>query len=250
MKIGFYGDSYCVKIDSLHCQYHKYQTYIKLVKNHYNAEVINLGEGGSSYWDLMLKQFPPALNNLPDICIFCWTDPSRIYNPSTRNLGSWVMEKINYMDHPGHILNHNTYLAAQKYFTHLYDDEKALHEALSAFYFFDREVLAPIQDKTKIIHLWSFGIPRNTDSNNIYIPDNLDYIYRWKTGVELRPSLKCFGNLSGDVLDDGPVPNHLYGNLNNKLLADFIIEAINDHHNGKLLTKDDIVEQNRLYKIS
>jgi hypothetical protein len=141
------------------------------------------------------------------------------------------------------ITNYKKYDAAREYFTHLFDFEKATKENIAAMYYFDREVLAPIQHKTKIIHLWSFGHTIAWDAVNPFFPSNIEYKYRWQTGVEVRPSLKCFSPIGRDTLEDGDAANHLGSELNNQLVADMIIEAIDNHTNGKLLVKDAMWEQ-------
>ena len=105
MRIGFFGDSFVYELSNPHSWYYNYVTYLKLIKDHYNAEVVNLGVGGSSYWDSIIKQFPPHENNLPDVCVFCWTDSGRVYHPTVRNLGSWLLNKHDWKDtHYKHLL--------------------------------------------------------------------------------------------------------------------------------------------------
>lgn len=244
MKIGFFGDSFVHEISNPHSWYYKYDTFLKRIKDHYNADIVNLGVGGSSYWDVMLKQFRPYENNLPDVCVFCWTDFSRVYHPTVRNIGSWTLAPHKWKDtHYSHLLNYKTIRAGKEYFTHLYDHEKAKQESVASFYYYDREVLAPIQHKTKIIHLWSFGLPTVWEQDNPYYPDNINYLHRWQTGTEVRPSLKCFSLIGRATLDDGMAANHLGSTLNNKLIADIVIEAIDNHSNGQLIVKDAMWEQ-------
>ena len=244
MRIGFFGDSFVYELSNPHSWYYNYVTYLKLIKDHYNAEVVNLGVGGSSYWDSIIKQFPPHENNLPDVCVFCWTDSGRVYHPKVRNLGSWLLNKHDWKDtHYKHLLNYKEYRAAREYFTHLHDYEKSQRESIAAFYHFDREVLSKIQNKTKIIHLWSFGVTNKWEQENPYYPSNVNYIYRWQSGTEIRPSLKCFSAIGRTTLNDNMSANHLGSILNNKLVADMIIDAIDNHDNGRLIIKDAMWEQ-------
>jgi hypothetical protein len=235
MRIGFYGDSFCMELANTHSWYYKYTPYTVKVKQHYNAEIVNLGLGGSSYWDVMLKQFPPALENLPDVCIFCWTDSSRVYHPTVRNIGSWVMDKSSILDlHITRLLNYKKYNAAREYFTHLHDREKAERERMAAFLHFDLTVLRLIQEKTKIIHLWSFGNAQSWDQENPYYPENVIYPYRWKNGHEIRPSLKCLSAIGRNTLNDDFASNHLGSEENNTIAANMIIDAIDNYVTGSL----------------
>ena len=102
-----------------------------------------------------------------------------------------------------------------------------------------------ILNKTKIIHLWSYGMPGNSSPHDPYIPSNVDYLYRWQTGIEIRPSLKCFSSIGSPTLNDDMSANHLGTKLNNKLVADMIIEAIDNHANGQILVKDAMWEQHQ-----
>jgi len=122
MKIGFFGDSFCEEMNNPHNLYHGYDTYLTVIKNHYKAEIIHLGHGGSSYWDCILKQFPSV--DIPDICIFTWTDYHRIYHPTVRNLtyGTTVELKLKDM-RLSNILNYSVVDAAKRYFKFLYDDK-------------------------------------------------------------------------------------------------------------------------------
>ena len=240
MKIGFFGDSFCEEESNPHSWYYNYETYIRKIKNHYNADIVNLGVGSSSYWDSIIQQFPKFSNNLPDVSIFCWTDPNRIYHPKIRNLGVWLLSSIPLKDLTiGQIINHKAYTAAKQYFTHLYDDDKAMREMNAALYQFDREVLMPIQHKTKIIHMWSFGQFKEWRGlENTWKTDNLNYNYRWRTGVEIRPALKCYSPIGRDSTDEGASANHLGSELNNTMVFDRLVEAIDNHKNGLLLTRD------------
>ena len=238
MRIGFYGDSFVHEMRNIHSVYYNYTTYLTKIKNHYDAEIINLGVGGSSYWDVIIKQFPPAINDLPDVCVFCWTDASRIFHPTIRNIGSWVTMPFVLKDfHISRILNYKKYEAAKQYFTHFYDYNKHEYERLSALYHFDNVVLKPIENKTKIIHMWSFGNAIVWEQENPYYQENIRYPYRFQTGQEIRPSLKCFSTVGRNITDDNLSANHLGSEENNTMVANMIINAIDNHQNGSLITQ-------------
>ena len=71
----------------------------------------------------------------------------------------------------------------------------------------------------------------------------MNYIYRWQTGTEIRPSLKCFSSIGKNTKNDDMAANHLGSSLNNRLVADMIIEAIDNHSNNQLLVKNAMWEQ-------
>ena len=176
MRIGFYGDSFCHEIENPHSRLYKYNTYIKLLKQYYDAEIINLGVGGSGYWDIILKQFDEK--NIPDIAIFCWSDYDRIYHPLVRNITRTTALQRGfktYIDRlsGGSIFNFDIWKSAKMYFKHLSDEEKNKKECESALFNFDEKVLAKIN--AKIIHLWCF--------------EHASKIHDWKNGVTMEREL-------------------------------------------------------------
>lgn len=239
MKIGFFGDSFCAEMNNLHTWVNKYDTYINKLKDHYDAKIVNLGYGGSSYWDLILQQFPPHCNNLPDVCIFAWTNPGRIYHPKCRNINNWVLDidKIPITEfHYTRLLYNKKYRVAAEFYKELYDEEKENQERISALYRFDREVLVPIMEKTKIIHLWSMGDVINWNVDNPYSADNMDYDYKFLSGVECRPPMRTFAMYNKDRnYNTDLAANHIFGNENNDLVKNMLVEAIDNHSNGKVL---------------
>lgn len=213
LKIGFFGDSFCDQIVNPHSVFYKYDTYIKLLKQNYNAEVVNLGKGGSSIWDVVLNQFPLHKDNLPDVMIFVWTDFNRIYHKTVRNMTytyccapvPWAEMTIQ------RILNPAVIKSGKAYFDHLFDFEKAELEYLSLLYYFDNEILSKINTKTKIVHLWSF-----------------EKRYDWKNGVEIKTPLVNFAEQQW-AQEHIPhwVPNHISGEQNIQVF-DLIKKCIDD----------------------
>jgi len=114
MKIGFFGDSFCQYDVPEDWQNVDYETYITKLKKHYNAEIVNLGQSGSSIYDLILLQIKPFIdtNYYPDVCIFVWTDIARLFHRNHRNLN------IHTIDHEK---ENFTIRAAKQYFAYLYD---------------------------------------------------------------------------------------------------------------------------------
>ena len=97
LTIGFYGDSFCCETSNPHSIAKGYDTYIEKLKTHHDAKITNLGYGGSSVWDVILKQFDE--NDVPDICIFCWTDYNRLYDAKLRNLTKGSIENKQWKDY-------------------------------------------------------------------------------------------------------------------------------------------------------
>lgn len=201
MKIGFYGDSFCCEISNPHSLLKGYDTYIKKIKNYYSASIVHLGVGGSSVWDIILNQF--TLEDIPDICIFCWTDYNRIYNKKLRNLTLNSVKDKPLKDYSiKDLIYLRTITAAKEYFNHLHDFEKARIENIAAMQYFDLNVLSKVE--SKIIHLWSF-----------------EQQYTWQYGITINTPLINF------VLEKTSwAANHLDGDDCNEKVFQIIRTAL------------------------
>lgn len=213
--IGFFGDSFCAVVENEHSKKHKYNTYIKMLQEDLNLEIVNLGEGGVSVWDVYLKQFKPLIdNNIPDICVFCWPGWARIYHREIR--GICIGNVVNMKKSFKNLVNMNVWKAAHDYFQYLHDYEKESSEFLHLLYYLDNEVFPKLENK-KIIHLW---FEKDIDLN-------------FKTGIEIHPSLMKLSNAnSNKQLFKDDRPNHIEGTEKNKILFDVIKEAIKTDKNG------------------
>lgn len=230
--IGFFGDSFCADFENRHSIDHEYETYIKKLKNHYNADIVNMGVAGSNVWDPILLQFKPFENNPPDIAIFVWTHIANIFHRECRNLQYFNMTNPALMSS---LYKPNaTMMAANQFFEHLFDIEKVTVEYLAALMYFDDTVLSKLNN-TKIIHMWGFGktdfdttVP---EKDELY--DNvISYPYTWKHGVELRPALMAYaygeqyGEKIADILKKDKRANHIGGNELNEKIFNLIKTAI------------------------
>jgi len=207
MTIGFFGDSFCANISNEHSITHNYNTYLEKVADHFSATITNTGVGGSSVWDLILIQFQEQLSKeLPDICIFVWTDAHRVFNRTYRNLNFKSVLRTNSKIHT----------AAKEYWYNLYDEQKHKLEYIALLHYVDTVVL-PKYPNTIFVHLWSFG-EDPTDSNS-----ERTYAYQWTTGTEIRPALET---LAYPLVKLDDRANHIAGDTNNTLVANWIIDAI------------------------
>jgi hypothetical protein len=226
--IGFFGDSFCADKND---EVLGLETYIEKLSKHYNADIVNLGHGGSSVWDLFLYQFNPKLRNnkVPDICVFVWTEHLRLFHRKVRNInhGSTFHEK--------HETNLGLWNAAKNFYNHLLDDEKHLYEYKNLLYYLDHEIFSKLEDK-KIIHLWSFGEPLEWSEKG-FTPNNINYHYRWKNGVEIRPPLICT-SLSGIRYEEfvtKDCSNHFDTQEKNDFVFNLIKFSIDNYKKGMLI---------------
>jgi hypothetical protein len=208
MTIGFFGDSFCANISNEHSITHNYNTYLEKVADHFSATITNTGVGGSSVWDLILIQFQEQLSKeLPDVCIFVWTDAHRVFNRTYRNLNFKSVLRTNSKIHT----------AAKEYWHNLYDEEKHRLEYVALLHYIDTVIL-PKYPNTIFVHLWSFGedpIDGNSETT---------YAHQWTTGTEIRPALET---LAYPLVELDDRANHIAGDENNTLVSNWIINAIN-----------------------
>ena len=224
--IGFFGDSYCAiaKIPEVYKEYTDLKTYVTLVSEKYKLRIVNLGQPGSSIYDSLLLQFDPFLKRkqFPDVCVFVWTDPHRIFHRTNR--------KINFGTAHDPSNTSADWEAARSYYKELYYPELEHLRYVSALYYYDHVIFPKIPNNVKLIHLWSFGEYPDTAPTKKVNPNDIRYAYRWNTGVEIRPSLVT---MSRCILDKSP--NHIGVQEKNDILSDRISMAIDNYANGKLL---------------
>lgn len=212
MRIGFFGDSFCENNrEGFLGLTRTIDSYIDLTVEHYNAKLTNIGVGGSSHWDLILNQFMPV-DNLPDVCVFLWTDHSRLYHTKVRQLrlNSALEYSKSFKLSPSYSygLHSNVWKAAEQFYKHLYDDTKSQIEYTGSLMYFDR-LLNSIN--RKFIHIWSFSPPD-------------DFV--WSTGMEIRPGL------ASTFYTEDIAPNHLPKQDDNIKIFEAIRYCIDNYRNG------------------
>lgn len=209
MKIGFFGDSFAAWYENKHSISNNYTTYIKLLVEHLEADIIHLGKGGSSVWDLVLVQIPQLFEKeIPDVCICAYSEPGRLFHREVRNLNFRSAERE----------NSNIHLAAREYYKHLHDQEKHDLEYISLLHYLDNKVFPAY--KTKFIHLSSF-----------------QSVYKWQTGVTISPALYNLSMQNHTVFPAEDIrANHLEGTKKNNQIFNALLDAIENYKDGKEIT--------------
>jgi len=153
--IGFFGDSFCASTDN--------NSWTELLANKLNATIANRGKAGSSIWTAILD-FDKCRNSnsIPDINIFCWTNPQRIYHPTkTPTLRSVLKEKSSLAD------------AVRKYYAYLYFEDKENLNYKFTLEYFENYILKNIKDK-KIYQIFSIN-PKDCNTSSLEV--NLNYSF-------------------------------------------------------------------------
>ena len=200
MRIGFYGDSFCAYYD-----YPEYNTWVKLVSEHYKCKCVNTGQLGTSIYDLLFMQFPKK--DYPEIIVFAWSRPERLFDRVVRGLKPQYIGK-----HIGP--ETEIYDAATMYYKHLYDEEKMFFDWAAAMRHFDQTVLNNVN--SKIVHTFSFSKTFNIDKN-VY---GYDFIH----GKTLDRALMDYAEEADSFGKNAP--NHLYGPDINIKVANDVIKLI------------------------
>ena len=132
-SIGFFGDSFCAS--------NQPESWCNILQDKLGANKIRwFGNPGKSIWSVFF-QYNKLIkeNKVPNISIFCWTEPYRLY-------------------HPAHVLSANTqplegvdpkiYKALDEYWIHLhnYDKDELKH--------YDQNILSKVD--SEIVQMWSF----------------------------------------------------------------------------------------------
>lgn len=222
--IGFFGDSFCSdRTDATGTV----KTYIETVCEELAAECQHTGHGGSSVWDLYLKQFLPRLRNrsLPDVCVMIWTEPYRLYHNRIRDINYNSAEE---RQHKGKI-----WQAARQHYLHLLDSEKMLCEYRMLMDYFDRRIAIQCP-KTKFVHMWSFGYTEHW-SDDTFRKGAVEYLHDWRMGVEIQPAMVSVALQGGVTMKQigGPCANHLVDQAKHDQVAAAIVDAVTDYRWGR-----------------
>ena len=137
--IGFFGDSFCAS--------NRDDSWCNIL-----AEKLGIdrprwfGKSGASIWSVFFQYNRLiAENNVPDISIFCWTEPYRLHHE--KYALSLNVDPVDGADP-------KMYKALDDYWVHLhhqYKDEMAYEMSLK---YYDRHVLSTVN--SKIVQMWSF----------------------------------------------------------------------------------------------
>ena len=135
--IGFFGDSFCASTNA--------DSWCVVLSKKLGLDIIHWGIGGASIWNTIL-QFN-RLTTKPNIIVFCWTEPNRLYHPRlplTPNGVPIAGEDPKLFD------------AAKTYYKYLQNDDKDKLAYQYALQWFDQHELKKFADKHKIVQMWSF----------------------------------------------------------------------------------------------
>ena len=197
--IGFFGDSFCAN--------NQPESWCNILQQRLGCDRIrHFGEPGRSIWSVFFK-FNELIrkNRVPDIAIFCWTEPYRLYHPEL--VLSANTEPLEGVD-PA------VYKTLDNFWRHLhsYDKDEMAYEYALRHY--DQNILSQVQ--SQIIQTWSFR-PFETAGKDAGI--------QLQTGVFIDESLFAFSknNKERDGWGAGTI-NHMTEEQNQRW-ADRVYDA-------------------------
>ena len=171
--IGFFGDSFCAS--------NQPESWCNILQQKLGAQRIRwFGEPGRSIWSVFFRfNELIAQDTVPDISIFCWTEPYRLYHQN-------LVLSANTIPKEG--VDPNVYKALDNYWKYLHSYEKDELAYEYALKYYDQNVLSKLKDKI-IVQMWSFK-PFETAGKDAGI--KLD------TGIVIDESMLAFSKENSD----------------------------------------------------
>ena len=137
--IGFFGDSFCAS--------NQPESWCNILQEKLGCERPRwFGEPGRSIWTTFMH-FNRLIqgNHVPDISVFCWTEPYRLYHPDiTLSANTEPLEGV----------DPKVYEALEDYWKYLHNYDKDEMSYAYALRYYDQNVLSKV--KGEIVQMWSF----------------------------------------------------------------------------------------------
>jgi len=171
-SIGFFGDSFCAS--------NQPESWCNILQEKLGANRIRwFGNPGKSIWSVFF-QFNKLIeqNRVPDISVFCWTEPYRLYHPELiLSIGTEPLEGV----------DPNIYKTLDNYWKYLHSTEKSEMSYEYALKYYDQNILSKV-DK-QIVQMWSFK-PFETEDKDAGI--------KLITGTFIDESMFAFSKTAGE----------------------------------------------------
>ena len=143
-SIGFFGDSFCAS--------NQPEGWCNILQEKLGANRIRwFGNPGKSIWSVFF-QFNKLIEQgrVPDISVFCWTEPYRLYHPKLiLSIGTEPLEGV----------DPNVYKTLDNYWKYLHSTDKDDMAYEYALKYYDQNVLSKVNKQ--IVQMFSFK--PNTD---------------------------------------------------------------------------------------
>jgi len=165
--IGFFGDSFCAS--------NQPESWCNILQKKLGCSKPRwFGEPGRSIWSTMFK-FNKLIEQdcVPDISVFCWTEPYRLYHPELiLSLNTESLEGV----------DPTVYKALNDYWKYLHSTEKDDMVYEYALKHYDQSILAKLENTT-VVQMWSFKPEADI---------------KLETGTFIDESMFAFSKLAGE----------------------------------------------------
>jgi len=246
MRIIGFGDSFMQPVGYTDINDHHYmKLFADKIKN---TEYRCCGIPGSGIWDTFFsfKKFAESKEydyNF-DVCVFVWSEKSRLYNSTHRNV--CYTKSLEYENS-----NDPFWTAVKYYYEYLEDVDKNEHEFTSFFYWLDDWLLENYPN-VKFIHMYSF--PKKTESSNSgdYFniiknhPEKEIYFHKFKNSVTILPSLLHFSLNDGWPKDNDLSKENRFQHLTPKMhskIANLLTKSLHEYWPGKIIQDTQTTEK-------
>ena len=171
-SIGFFGDSFCASNEP--------DSWCNILQTKLGCDRIRwFGKPGRSIWSVFF-QFNKLIeqDRIPDISIFCWTEPYRLYHPE-------LILSANTQPLEG--VDPNVYKTLDNYwkYLHNYDKDEMAYEYAIKHY--DQNILSKVN--SEIVQMWSFKPFETADK---------DAGIQLMTGKFINESMFAFSKSAGE----------------------------------------------------
>lgn len=174
-------------------------SWLNRLRVHFNWEITNksIPGSGSHY------AFHTFMNNKDDfdICIFGWSEPTRLFHESVPNLNSSEATRQTHMQQ----WQKDIYRAAQHYYMHLVNDEMERYKNAALLYWLDDYLEKNYTDKY-FIHFHCFPVYNWYSQESVFElikdMDEPNFYHTFKTGLNVSPTLLKLSSLDSEQPDD------------------------------------------------
>lgn len=138
-SIGFFGDSFCAS--------NQPESWCNILQKKLGASRIRwFGKPGTSIWSVFFQMNKIIeQKQVPDICVFCWTEPNRLYHAELiLSRGTKPLDGV----------DPNLYKTLDNYWKYLHSVEKAELAYEYALKYYDQNILSKLNKQ--VIQMWSF----------------------------------------------------------------------------------------------
>lgn len=214
--------------------------YQGMLGDHYDCIPEFRGVPGTGPWNMFFDFLNYEKKDKIDVAIIAWSEITRLYHKLFKPINTHIINDDEKFKKAGSH-ERETIIAADQYFKLLCDNEQKAYELIALMHMFDSMALE--YKHIKFIHLPCFTWLKEEewwgrDFKNKK-PNELRYFYDFKHGMEIRPALMYMS-----VMDEWPedLSNdrrecHMTPRVN-RMLADKIIDCIENYQPGKLLEMD------------